>query len=211
MKTKIFRQGDFIALAAMEDAWDFSSGSILASMTLFEGTDLWMVKDLRLTQNAMPNLFSGRIMPDDLVAKIAVLHEVKADFVCSQLREFVMEKHPDGRIEINWSPLLGVVPGNHNGASFDLASTLTKIPLFHKQKEALDILKSIQKFWRHDFGTGNSFDGARIHPDYIQPKADSIYGAVVTKDFSREILAYEAMKKAMKNQEVQPRPRKPKL
>lgn len=160
MKTKISSQrGQYYELVVVEKV-PANERRVLAAMTLFEGTGLWMVTDIRLHRHRRPSPYSGGLFADDIHCSYTAKNKRELAIAKGLLREYT--EYGNGRLE--WSTFEGLVKGprqeeptsfgNHNGIGY------------FSRTEGLDYLREVQAFWEQ---CSDDPENVKIHNPYRQP------------------------------------------
>ncbi len=145
MKTRISSQRNSVYEVLIDDGTKRANRRVLASMSLFEGTGLWMVTDIRLHRTREPSAYSGGLFSDDIHCSIKPKNAEEAKRVRAALREFYEEE--DGTL--TWSTFEGLVKGPRQ----DSAQSMIWSPNSHNgigyfsKSEGLAYLASVQEWW----------------------------------------------------------------
>lgn len=175
METRIKhgKKRDHIELVIDDGAKDGSEKTVLAAMTLFEGTGCWVLMDVRLSKNKTPGPCACGLRGDAVHATYEPESEEEAEFVKSLLKE--CQEDDDGAI--HWCTYDGIVRGSLevNGYTPSFGS---KPQIFMKRSDALEKLNEIKAFW-------DAYEGdpklAKIDNPYRQPSEMHVHAACFSR------------------------------
>lgn len=173
MRTRISSRRNSMYELVIDDGTTGDERKVLAGMTLFEGTGLWMLTDIRLHQHRTPSSYSGGLFSDDMSCHFEPQHDEESRFVQGLLREFTVDE--DG--EINWSSFEGLVRGPRQGECSWSDTGHNGIGYFSKA-EGLAYLTEVQKFW--DAYEGGPAD-AKIENPHRQLTQSDVWFRVWTR------------------------------
>lgn len=144
MKTKFTRREGVISLIIDDPMKKPRDSDVLASMTLYEGTGCWTLIDIRLTKHRKPSKYSGSPSSDDYHAQLKPETEDAAEFIKSQLREYI----EDSEGIIHWCNFDGIVKGKEYVNNYRPHNPLDFHPWgYFSRDEGVKVLKEIKAFW----------------------------------------------------------------
>lgn len=165
MKTRISCLRNQAYELVVDDGKKDKERRVLAGMTLFEGTGLWMLTDIRLHRYRQPSAYSGGLFADDVSCYYKPKDDDELKLVRGLLREFTVDQEG----AIYWSSFEGLVRGPRRGGTWSRTDH-NGIGYFSKA-EGMAYLKEIQKFW-------DVFEGdpaaAKIENPNLQPSETQV-------------------------------------
>jgi hypothetical protein len=165
MKTKLVHEKGTISLVVDHgDQAQEDNLQVLAAMNKTEGTQCWMVIDIRLTERPVANPSSGSCNAEDVFSHIKPISADQSAKSKSILKEY--EELEDGTLV--WCTFKNIVRGQPGvNGRVPWGPLNFHAPVYHSRKDALELLAEMQAFWEDHEGT---IGEAKIENPFSQPR-----------------------------------------
>ncbi|MBI6885084.1 hypothetical protein [Pseudomonas putida] len=177
MKTKYLIEKGRISLVI--DNGVRGEKQVLAAMTLWEGTGVWSIVDIRLDKYATAHEYSGSGSADEFYGELTPKSEEERSRIKAMLHEY--QELEDGRII--WCPMTSLVKGAYeiDGYAPPSPNGLRRA-VHHTRDQGKAILKEIQAYWEAHEGTVAQ---AKIANPHAQPESDRIRNMFIFEEVKR--------------------------
>lgn len=169
MKTKLVHEKGCISLVVDHGAQATEDNKqVLAAMNKMEGTQCWMVIDIRLAERPVANPWSGSCNAEDVFSYIKPASAEQSVKAKSMLKEY--EEREDGTLV--WCTFKNIVRGEPGvNGRVPWGPLNFHAPVYHSRKDGLELLAQMHAFWEGHEGT---IAEAKIDNPFSQPRQSVI-------------------------------------